>query len=162
MELRTTNLTLLYLGGHLRRIMYKDEEILRMIYSALRDDRWFTLPMTIENEHIVQHKNSFHIQYVARYRLNTIDYEALITIDGNENDIITFHFQGKAYSDFLRNRIGICTHHPIKECIGQLMLITHPDGSTSTTSFPRSIHLIQHLKTSKNFHGVQLTRSRLL
>ncbi len=139
MKLQTTHIKIQYCEGQLRYIKYKKVEIVRRIYTALRNHQWFTVPMRIQDEKILQLKNSFSIQYSAQYVLDDIDYEAQVFIQGNEDDTISFHFKGRANSDFQRNRIGICVHHPIKDCLGQSVLITNPNGDVEFASFPTHI-----------------------
>lgn len=139
MILKTTHLRVLYLDGHLRYILCGNEEVLRMIYSAVRNSKWFTLPMTRTNEKIIQGDCTFSIQYTAHYKLDDISYEANIQIDGKANDTVSFQFIGKANSDFLSNRIGICTHHPLKECVGQEVMVIQPDGQAIHYSFSELI-----------------------
>jgi D-apionolactonase len=119
MIIKTKNLICLYQNGNLRYIKNGNTEIVRMVYSAVRDSLWLTAIMTIFDEKIEQYEHGFNIKYKAQYALNEIDYQAFIRIEGKPNDTISFHFEGEAQSDFLRNRIGLCVHHPIRECAGQ-------------------------------------------
>ncbi|MBK9679006.1 MAG: hypothetical protein IPO69_09090 [Saprospiraceae bacterium] len=135
MILTTTHLSLRYIDGHLRYIKQGEEELIRMIYPAIRDRRWYTVPMTIYEEEIQQNTNSFLISYKASYNHEDIGYEADITIRGDEQDTITFHFKGRATTEFLRNRIGICVLHPIKECLGAPAVIEQPSGEKVSSHF---------------------------
>ena len=45
----------------------------------------------------------------------------------------------QARSTFLRNRIGFCVLHPIRECAGARCRLTHADGTTREAEFPRLI-----------------------
>lgn len=139
MILETTHLTVIYNQGYLRYIKLGKEELVRMIYTAIRDEHWLTASMTILDERIVQDEYSFKITYKATYRLNAIDYSANFVIVGSSDDTISFQFIGTSNSDFLRNRIGICVHHPIQECIGQSVEIIQPDGSRNVLIFPELI-----------------------
>ena len=139
MILTTTNLNLLYLDGHLRYIKHGEEEIIRMVYTALRNDHWFTLPMQISKETVIQNESSFSIQYHAQYAQGDIDYEADIEIQGAADDTLSFHFKGKAKTDFLRNRIGVCVLHPIHNSLGQAVIVTQPDGDEVAAIFPTLI-----------------------
>jgi hypothetical protein len=109
------------------------------MYTAIRDSQWFTLPMTRTDEKIIQSASSFSIHYTAHYQLDDIDYEAMVEIAGKEDDTISFQFIGKAKSDFLSNRIGICTHHPLRECLGTPVTILQPDGQIIHSTFPTLI-----------------------
>ena len=139
MILKTTFLTVAYHHGHLRYIKLGNEELVRMIYTAVRDQHWLTANMTISEEKIVQEEHAFKVTYKAKYILNAIEYFANVEIAGKSDDTISFNFIGTANCDFLRNRIGICVHHPIHECIGQSVEIVHADGSSLFSAFPQLI-----------------------
>lgn len=144
-ELTAGNLTCLYEHGNLRYIRLGDEELLRMIYTAVRDKNWATAPYTIEDEVIETGKNSFVIQYTAQYGLDNIRYKARVAIEGRENKI-SFSMKGEALSNFYSNRIGICVLHPIKECAGTMATIIHPGGSIENLGFPVMISPHQPFK----------------
>lgn len=139
MILKTTHLTVAYHHGYLRYIKSGNEELVRMIYTAVRDQHWLTVCMIISEEKIVQDEQSFKITYEATYRLNEIEYLASVEIIGKSDDSISFHFSGTANCNFLRNRIGICVHHPIQECVGQPIEIIQPDGTSLFSVFPQLI-----------------------
>ncbi len=139
MILKTTHLTVAYQHGYLRYLKSGNEELVRMIYTAVRDEHWLTASMTISEEKIEQEEYAFKINYQATYRLNAIEYFANVEIIGNPDDTISFHFLGTSNCDFLRNRIGICVHHPIQECVGQTVQILQGDGSSMVSVFPQLI-----------------------
>ncbi|MFT3935230.1 MAG: hypothetical protein QM726_16510 [Chitinophagaceae bacterium] len=139
--LKAGQLTCMYEHGKLRYLRSGHTEILRMIYIALRDSKWQTLPYIISNEKIVKEANSFSIQYNATYyQKTTAVYKGSIAITGKQDGTIQFSFSGEAIANFQRNRIGICVHHPIKECNGQKATITKPDNSVYEASFPVAIN----------------------
>jgi hypothetical protein len=147
MILKTTHLTVTYHQGYLRYIKSGNEELVRMIYTAVRDQHWLTASMIISYEQIVQVEQGFKVTYQATYRLNTIEYFANIEIIGNPDDTISFHFNGTSNCDFLRNRIGICVHHPIQECVGQSVKIIQEDGRSVVSVFPQLIAPHQPFKS---------------
>jgi D-apionolactonase len=139
MILKTKNLTCQYQNGNLRYIKSGKIEIVRMIYTAVRDQLWLTANMTVFDEKIEHYDNGFNIKYKAQYVLNGIDYQAFIRIEGTPQDTISFHFEGEAQSDFLRNRIGLCVLHPIRECAGQAVFIENKEGGILASEFPKLI-----------------------
>lgn len=144
-KLSAGNLTCLYEKGNLRYIKWGEEELVRIIYTAVRDKDWATAPYEIEDEQILKGEDGFSIRYTAVYQLNDILYKAALEIRGEKNTI-SFFMQGEALSDFLRNRIGICVHHPISECAGKRVIITHPDGSKTEAHFPEEVSPHQPFK----------------
>lgn len=139
MIVKTTHLTALYQNGHLRYIKWGDTEILRMAYTAVRDEHWLTAEMHILEETIEQQADAFVLEIKAQYRLNALDYQAHIRIEGSADDRITFSFNGEANSNFLRNRIGICVHHPIRGYAGRPVKVENPQGEASLMAFPTLI-----------------------
>ena len=146
MILKTTHLSVTYQHGYLRYITWGNEEIVRMIYTAVRDEHWLTASMIISDEQIVQDEHGFKITYQATYRLNAIEYFANVEIIGKPDDSISFHFIGTSNCDFLRNRIGICVHHPVKECVGQSVEIIQGDNRSVVSVFPQLIAPYQPFK----------------
>lgn len=138
-SLQTKNLNCIYEQGSLRYIKYGNTELVRMIYGAVRDSNWGTLPLSIYNENVVQYSNSFMVHYTARYSGNGIEFEASFFIEGNEDDTIFFGMEGKALNSFSANRIGLCVHLPVKECAGIPVTVTHLQGATTLTHFPENI-----------------------
>jgi len=67
-------------------------------------------------------------------------------IVGNADGTIQFTFDGEAGSTFLKNRIGFCVLHPIRECAGAPCRVEHADGSTARSSFPKLVAAEQPMK----------------
>ncbi len=132
-------LTCLYELGKLRYICVAQTEILRMIYPAVRDEYWGTLPFTISSEQVVIREDSFTIHYTALYSLGSPVYEAQYTIEGGCDGSIVFSMKGRALAAFKRNRIGLCVLHPVKECRGKNVVITRPDDTSYDGTFPEWI-----------------------
>jgi D-apionolactonase len=126
-----------YEAGNLRYIKCGDTELVRMIYSAVRDENWDTLPMTISDEKVESTTDSFAISYKANYRSGAINYMASMLIEGYDN-MIRFTMNGEALSSFKKNRIGLCVHHPLS-CIGLPVRIIRPDGDVVESSFPERV-----------------------
>jgi D-apionolactonase len=130
------DLSVVYESGNLRYIACNNNEIIRMIYAAVRDKNWLTATPEITDEIIEDNSGSFHISYNCRYRLNDIDFSATFQIIGSASGSITFEMKGKALSTFLKNRIGFCILHPVKGCAGVNCRIVHSDTSTEIKPFP--------------------------
>ena len=131
---------MIYENGFIRYIKYGDNEIIRMIYMALRDKNWGTYSPIIENEKVLIFQHSFIIKYRCRYEEdNTTFFAWEVTIEGNETGKIIYSIAGSAFKDFWKNRAGFCILHPIKNTAGQPVTITHPDGSAEAAFFPLAI-----------------------
>jgi len=133
--LRAGPLTLI-LGeeGDLRRISLGGLEVVRRLYFALRDRNWNTIPASLTDLEVHDQGRAFEIRYRATHLAGEIDFRWRASIRGDEQGTIRFEAAGRAYSDFLRNRIGLCVHHPLRECAG---LRVRVNGRES--EFPRLV-----------------------
>jgi hypothetical protein len=137
--LRAGNLSLVYQNGFLRYLKLGEQEVIRMIYHAVRDQNWGTVPMDITEENIQQREDSFEISYQARCQQDDIDFQLQCELRGSSEGEITFSYHGLAHSSFLRNRVGFLLLHPITPSAGNPVTIIHPDGSKTDTHFPEQI-----------------------
>lgn len=143
--LRVGKVELTYENGSIRWIKLGETEIIRMIYSAVRDRNWGTIEPKIESETQEIGENSFDIRLKVRYQAESIHFVAEYHISGGKNKI-RVEMQGTAQSDFLKNRIGFCVLHPIVECAGKKAKVFHTDGSSSDFIFPELISAHQPVK----------------
>lgn len=144
--LHAGDLNCIYEAGNIRYIKCGNVELIRMIYTAVRDRHWGTIVPEISNEIITENETSFDISYTARYKSGDIHFEASIAISGKKDNKLSFSFEGSALSDFEKNRIGICILHPIPECAGKEVIITQPDEKIYKGIFPELISPHQPFK----------------
>jgi len=138
-ELHAGPLDMVFEAGDLRWIRLGDHEIARRIYVAVRDRNWDTLANRISNPSIRTGPNRFEIRYDVENREREIDFRWVAHIVGDESGTITFSMRGTAHTAFLKNRIGFCLLHPIKECAGRACRITRQDGAIESGQFPLDI-----------------------
>ncbi len=131
-------LSCLYEDGNLRYIKSGNDEVVRMLYSAVRDV-WGTAVARITDEKIQQSDNSFFIQYSKLYELADMCYKGDFTITGTENSELIFEMNGVALSDFMSNRIGLCALLPLNECISKPCSILHSNGQKEDSKFPEQV-----------------------
>ncbi len=144
-ELKTRIFETTYENGFVRWIKSNGIEIVRMIYSAVRDHNWGTIEPEITEEKIELNETGFLIKTLVKYQKADIHFESGYTITGNGNRL-EFEMNGEAKSTFKTNRVGFCVLHPIKECAGKMCTIIHPDGSSEKSVFPESISPVQPMK----------------
>jgi D-apionolactonase len=137
--LRSGPLSLVYEQGDLRNIRLGEREILRRVYVAIRDRNWGTVLPHLSNVQKEVSGEAFRISYEVENKQDEIDFFWKGTITGDPEGTITFAMEGVARSTFLRNRIGFCVLHPIKECAGQACTVEKADGSIVQGTFPRYI-----------------------
>lgn len=138
--LRAGAVSAIYENGSLRTIRLGDQEIVRSIYFALRDNQWNTMPTRITDEKLTATDQSFRLTFVCtHYKGETELIRWQCELTGNEIDSIRFVIDGIVLHPFSRNRAGLCVLHPIAETIGQSVMINHPDGSQTDSVFPELI-----------------------
>jgi hypothetical protein len=145
--LRAGPLTMIFEAGDLRRICLGDREIVRRIYVAVRDLNWDTVPAVLSDLSIDRGRDSFSITFQAQHRRGELDFAWVGTIRGDSSGTLTYAMEGVARTTFLRNRLGLCVHHPIRECAGQPCVIEQVDGPILQGSFPLTIAPQQPFKS---------------
>jgi hypothetical protein len=133
-------LQVLYENGFIRRISYNDLEIIRMIYFAVRDENWTTLPLKIHDLEISHAADNFKITYNAISKKNGNNVFAWNTvIHGNANGQITFELRGEALVAQKKNRAGFCVLHPLRGLVGQPVTVIHADQEVTKSIFPINV-----------------------
>ena len=137
--LRAGPLSVVFESGDLRYLRLGDREVIRRIYVAVRDRNWGTVPARLADVTIDEQPDRFLIRYVAEHAEGPVDFVWRATIEGRPDGSLRFAMDGEARSTFLRNRIGFCVLHPIRECAGARCRLTHADGTTREAEFPRFV-----------------------
>lgn len=138
-SLRAGRLSMIYDNGSLRYISVGKTELLRMIYPAVRDEKWLTILPLKKDEHIEIAGNSFIVRLKCLYREGAINFRSEYIIEGKPDSTLTFSMNGEALDVFLKNRIGLCVLHPVEGCAGNNCIIDHVDGSVESSFFPEEI-----------------------
>jgi hypothetical protein len=114
-------------------------EVAERIYAAVRDRDWGTTPGRIENLSVDVRPTDFRVVFDSVHKEDGIDFRWRGTIEGTPPGTIVFAMDGKAQSAFLRNRIGLCVHHPLRGCAGKPCLIETADGRVERSEFPEFV-----------------------
>ena len=133
--LRSGDLSLLYRNGEIRQVCLGKVRVLNAIYTAVRVQNWTTVPFIVVQEVVKESPDGFTIETELEHSMDKIHYRSQISIE-SKGTHLTFHYDGTAGSSFLRNRIGLCILHPVNECRGKQVTITHPDNTHSQGRFP--------------------------
>lgn len=112
-------------------------EVVRQIYAAVRDRNWRTIPGLISGEKIESRSDWFEVTYRSEHLEDGIHFAWNAHILGTPDGTISFEMDGAAGSSFLKNRIGVCVLHPIRECAGKHCRIHTADQGIIDTVFPR-------------------------
>lgn len=143
--LRAGPLSLQYVDATLRYIRLGDIELLRQIYSAVRDQNWGTVLGTLINVSVQSGTDNFAIQFESIHQRSEIDFRWKGQITGDTQGTIRFHMAGAAHSQFTRNRIGFCILHPM-DCAGLPCHVEQVDGAVIQSQFPEMIEPHQPFK----------------
>ena len=85
-ELRTLRagpVTMFLDGLDLRYLRIGGTELVRRIYTAVRDVDWDTVPCVISGLTLEEHERGFHIEFDARHTRREIDFSWHGTISGD-------------------------------------------------------------------------------
>ncbi|HOX03958.1 MAG TPA: hypothetical protein P5555_16870 [Candidatus Paceibacterota bacterium] len=126
-------------SGFVRRIMLGRREVLRGIYAAVRDHNWDTIPGAIREIARAVEPESFRWEFESVHRKGSIHFVWRGVLSGDATGTIRYTFEGQARSAFLKNRIGFCVLHPIRECAGAAARQMRVDGRTLEGRFPDRI-----------------------
>jgi len=147
-ELRAGPLVMLFdpETAFLRRIRIGKREVLRNIYVAVRDRNWRTVPPRLSGLRLQRSEESFDLEFDVECREREIAFSWRGRIQGKQDGTVIFAMDGEALTAFLRNRIGFCVLHPIRECAGRPCSIEKTDGTREEGVFPDRISPRQPFK----------------
>jgi hypothetical protein len=153
--LRAGSLSICFEGGDLRYIKFGEREVIRRIYAAVRDRNWGTIPGVISKLEQRIGLEDFEIRYQCEHRQNEIHFVWDATIAGNADGTLHLTFDGEAKTTFLRNRIGFCVLHPIRECAGAKCRAIYADGACKESVFPSVIAAEQPVAPLHDLAGLE-------
>lgn len=128
MELSAGPLTFRLDGPDLRSIRFGEHEVLRRIYVAVRDRNWGTVPGEVRGLTVERHDAATSLRFECVHQRGEIDFRWNGLIRCMGDGTVRFEMNGRAQSTFLRNRIGICVHHPLRETIGRKCVVETSRG----------------------------------
>ncbi len=133
-------LTAEYADGTLRYLKLGSTELLRMIYFALRNEQWGTVPLVVTEQDIQTTTEGFSVHYRAQNQRQgkaVVEWECALT--GLSSGSVEFGIRGTFQETFRSRRAGFCVLHPLHSTRGQSFTVTTPAGETVTYEFPRHI-----------------------
>ncbi len=126
-------------SGFVRRICIGEREVLRGIYVAVRDQNWGTVPPRVLTLEKSIHADSFQLSFAVECRAGHIYFRWNGQLSGAPDGTLRYVFEGEALTTFLKNRIGFCVLHPLRECCGAHASYEHADGHLGEVRFPTLI-----------------------
>jgi hypothetical protein len=133
--LRAGQVSLFLDGIDLRYLRIGGTELVRRVYTAVRDVDWDTVPGAVSGFKLEERDAGFRAEFDVRHSRGEVDFAWHGTIAGDESGRIEYVFDGRAETGFPYNRIGLCIHHPWRETAGARYRSRTPDGEQEGT-FP--------------------------
>lgn len=139
-EVSIGRVSLLIAGGDLRRIRFDGVEVLRRVSYPVRDEGWGTCPVDTVWEKLDQ--GAGRLRY--EHRFAAVDgrfggvFHAEVTDDG-DGARLALSVEIEAVRDMAVNRAGFTLLHPLQGVSGQVLAVTHPDGSVERAVWPDRI-----------------------
>jgi len=90
-------------NGFVRAIHYRNVEVLRGIYAALRDPVWNTIQPVIRDWHLEEDERGFRLLFSADCRRGDIDFTWQASVSGSADGRLEYVFDGTANTSFGRN-----------------------------------------------------------
>jgi hypothetical protein len=132
--------------GFLRYIRLGDQEILRGLYSAVRDHNWNTIAPEVTNLSVSEGEDGFEVTFDVAHVERDIDFRWRGSILGTAEGTVTFSMEGQAHSTFKRNRVGFCVLHSPTHVAGTRCSVEKADGFVEEGRFPDTISPDQPFK----------------
>lgn len=123
----------------LRVVRLGDQEILRGLYSAVRDANWDTILPEVSNLEVEVGDDSFSVGFDVVCREREVDFAWRGSLTGRPDGTVTYAMAGEARSDFERNRVGFCVLHAPTSVAGKACRVEKTDGTIEEGVYPTLI-----------------------
>jgi hypothetical protein len=143
--LRAGPLTLELDGADLRYVAYNGHELVRRIYTAVRDLDWDTIEGRIVSREIDAREDAFDVRIELEHRSGDIAFDCTLEASGTEDGLVSYVMRGRAVRSFEFAKIGLNLHHPIDGLAGRRYSGTSVDGPIHGW-MPNWIHPQIHLR----------------
>lgn len=133
LKLKAGHLDVEFEGGSLCNIRLGEHEIIRRIYSAVRDVNWNTIPPRMSSMSVQSGPDSFTIQFDVSHHVEALEFHWHALLEGTPDGTIRYVMDGAAATDFRYCRIGFCVLHPVAGTAGSRYRATTPGGEITGT-----------------------------
>jgi D-apionolactonase len=138
-QLRAGPLTAELHGIELAYVRLGDRELIRRIYSSVRDENWDTTLPKVSPIEIEQSDDSFAVSFSARHEDASIAFSWQGRIEGRSDGTISYSMRGSAEHAFRYCRIGFCILQPPEEYCGRPYRAGGEGIAPATGSYPVAI-----------------------
>jgi D-apionolactonase len=106
-------------GIDLRHLRSGSCEIADLVFVAVRDEAWNTIPGVVEGREVIRDGDAFLVTFRVRHRFGGLDFAWSGRIEGRSTGSITYRLDGEAASDFRYNRLGFNILHRATSLAGR-------------------------------------------
>ncbi len=127
--------------GELRYLRVGEEEVIRRVYFAVRDEQWNTVVPRFTRVDLEEHPDQFTLRLAAHCQEGAVDFDWTATVTGTPAGVVSFAAEGTPNAAFRSNRIGLCVLYGSDACAGQTFetLVTEETAPRSGT-FSRDVN----------------------
>jgi hypothetical protein len=125
--------------GQVKSVVWDGTEIARAVTYFMRDADWATPPATSTVTLKGRNGESSGAEITGEINSGSIRFNYAIAIEAEASGRLRIVTEGRALSTFQSNRVGLTFLHPVPDCCGLALAVTHSDGSEEVTSFPLPI-----------------------
>ena len=122
--------------GQIKSVTWDGAEIARGITYFLRDADWAT-PLPTTSVSIAGNRRGARIE--GEIDTGPIRFTHATTLEADPQGVLRIVTEGRALSAFKSNRVGLTILHPVPDCAGVDVTVTHYDGAKEETRFPQLI-----------------------
>ncbi len=127
-------------GIELRDVRHGEAELANLVFVAVRDEAWNTIPAAVDDLSIIQDPTGFRVTFRARNIGAGMDLSWAGIILGTPEGSISYAFDGVAANDFRYNRIGFNVLHSVSDFAGRPYRTSGgDDGVARQGTFPVDI-----------------------
>jgi len=130
-------LSALIIGGDLRSLRLGQTEVLRAIGYPVRDASWGTIAVRTTGE--TRDASSYARSFAALSGEFDGRFSVTLTATDQGQATVVAEISLRAHTDLTVNRAGFTLLHPITGVSGTALIVTHPDGTRTSTRFPDAI-----------------------
>lgn len=122
--------------GWLREVRWRGTEVVRAIYTAVRDEHWGTNTPAVEAWNAAVVGTAHEITWKGRSFESGVEWDLRIRLAADGS--LTYAADGRVTRDTVTNRTGLCLLHPPRQA-GAEVTVFHPDATSTSRHFPQAI-----------------------
>lgn len=138
-RLLTGDFSAIFDQGALAHLSLRAHELIRLVYVAIRDPSWNTVPTVPLSVHLCSEAGYFFVKVKARATGSSLDLEWELVARGSTDGSLEMNFRARALRDCAFARIGLCLHFDAERFKAAPWEAENLTNSCSA-QFPSAIH----------------------